>query len=461
MHPKHDNGSERMANAWPDDLWSLLGIAPWAEDPPGFRVGGNDASGDTQLDNFAPTFPGLIPAPGASPPDAIGFNEPSAPIDNDPQSPDADGPFGDGAFPPYPSPPSFPPLQVPGPTTPEQHNWTWTPPPPVPGFNVVPPAAPLPAFRMPIGAASRTAPPTIGLSAFGGGSPSPYTTPSQLPRMAPPSPWAGLRSGGGVGGASPYTQTPGFNIVSPFDDTAGFRVPTNNGAQSGLSNATNFAFAKHDTPTDLLLPNLGSSDEALYSLGHGPYPAFTPAVLPTFPAVPARETFDDSNVDSRLLPAITLGIDPQYIIPVQSRPPPTHNGGPPLRPPAPAPLPTQPFRGGLPQGVPLPSTTPDASSTIAGAAAAGTTTSPAQEDQAASIDSDHQSDGSLIDLMRVIKEAINEAEESGRLSPDVAQKARANVQERNLDIYTVGTGNAHGGVAQSMRDGELSEPRRK
>jgi hypothetical protein len=38
--------------------------------------------------------------------------------------------------------------------------------------------------------------------------------------------------------------------------------------------------------------------------------------------------------------------------------------------------------------------------------------------------------------------------------------ARENVEAGNFDIYTIGTGNAHGGVAESVRDRIRSGTRR-
>ena len=566
-----------MANAWPDDLWSLLGIAPPANDPPGFRVG-NDAPQDTQFNNFGLTFPGLIPAFTASSPDAIGFNEePAPPIDNVSQYPNADGPFSDGVTPsyPYPSLPSFPPLPTPETTSAEQQNWTWALPLPVPSFNIVAPVAPAPSFPPPPPFVHQNWSSTLGYSAFGGGLPSASVTSPPLLRIAPPPPSVG----DGAGDTSPDIGIPGLKVASP-SDAPGFHLPTNAGALNGPSNATNFTFTTHDAPANARSPRLAPSNSGLYARGLEAYPAITPAVLSGSPAVPAQEPFD-AHVDSRLLPAINLGVDPQYIIPVQNRPPPgpRHNGGPPLQPVTPAPLPTQPSRSGFPQGLPTPSTPPpNATAPATGAAAAGTP-APAQNNQLAPADPDlieklaawnqiartrdqpsvndqylgkggirthvgvwlnprlglpaagrtyfpfynhllngyrgelhlanrvaaalpkevvihfgmpagrqgpdiisispsgmisvwdskwrsgnrqispregaHQTEKSLDTLQWEIRRAINEAVKSGRLSPDIAERARENLNAGNFDIYTIGTGNAHAGIVQSVRNGEV------
>lgn len=64
----------------------------------------------------------------------------------------------------------------------------------------------------------------------------------------------------------------------------------------------------------------------------------------------------------------------------------------------------------------------------------------------------HQSDGAFNDLQWELRQRIADAARSGHLAPDVAAIARKNVDAGNFDIYTIGTGNAHGGVAESVRD---------
>jgi filamentous hemagglutinin len=72
----------------------------------------------------------------------------------------------------------------------------------------------------------------------------------------------------------------------------------------------------------------------------------------------------------------------------------------------------------------------------------------------------HQSATSLDDLYWEIRKYIRMAVRSGHLPPDVGAAAMKNMSERNFDIYTVGTGNAHSGVAQSVRNGVPTSPRR-
>ena len=64
----------------------------------------------------------------------------------------------------------------------------------------------------------------------------------------------------------------------------------------------------------------------------------------------------------------------------------------------------------------------------------------------------HQSEDSFTNLQWELRQRIAGAARSGRLAPDVAAMARKNVDAGNFDIYTIGTGNAHGGVAESVRD---------
>jgi hypothetical protein len=72
----------------------------------------------------------------------------------------------------------------------------------------------------------------------------------------------------------------------------------------------------------------------------------------------------------------------------------------------------------------------------------------------------HQSEGSFNSLQWELRQRIAEAARSGHLAPDVAAMARKNVDAGNFDIYTIGTGNAHGGVAESVRDSFRSGTRR-
>jgi hypothetical protein len=72
----------------------------------------------------------------------------------------------------------------------------------------------------------------------------------------------------------------------------------------------------------------------------------------------------------------------------------------------------------------------------------------------------HQSNDSLDALYWEILRHIQMAGRSGRLPPDVAALALKNITARNFDIYTIGTGNAHSGVAQPVRNGAPTDPRR-
>jgi hypothetical protein len=63
----------------------------------------------------------------------------------------------------------------------------------------------------------------------------------------------------------------------------------------------------------------------------------------------------------------------------------------------------------------------------------------------------HQSEGSVLSLQWELRQQISDAVRSGRLAPDIAAMARKNVDAGNIDIYTIGTGNAHGGVAEPVR----------
>lgn len=73
----------------------------------------------------------------------------------------------------------------------------------------------------------------------------------------------------------------------------------------------------------------------------------------------------------------------------------------------------------------------------------------------------HQSKDSLDNVQWELRRLIREAVTAGRLPEDIAAMARRNVNAGNFDIYTIGTGNAHGGVAESVRDSVRSAPRRK
>lgn len=72
----------------------------------------------------------------------------------------------------------------------------------------------------------------------------------------------------------------------------------------------------------------------------------------------------------------------------------------------------------------------------------------------------HQSEDSFNNLQWELRQRIADAARSGHLAPDVAAMARRNVDAGNFDIYTIGTGNAHGGVAESVRDRIRSGTRR-
>lgn len=72
----------------------------------------------------------------------------------------------------------------------------------------------------------------------------------------------------------------------------------------------------------------------------------------------------------------------------------------------------------------------------------------------------HQGGKSLRALYFEIRRHISDAIESGHLTPDVGAAAMKNASAQNFDIYTIGTGNAHNGVVQYVRDGTPSNPRR-
>jgi hypothetical protein len=72
----------------------------------------------------------------------------------------------------------------------------------------------------------------------------------------------------------------------------------------------------------------------------------------------------------------------------------------------------------------------------------------------------HQSEKSLKALYWEILNQIRMAVRSGRLPSDVGAIAMKNIIARNFDIYTIGTGNAHSGVAQSVRNGVPTDARR-
>jgi hypothetical protein len=72
----------------------------------------------------------------------------------------------------------------------------------------------------------------------------------------------------------------------------------------------------------------------------------------------------------------------------------------------------------------------------------------------------HQSEDSFTNLQWELRQRIADAVRSGHLAPDVAAMARKNVDAGNFDIYTIGTGKAHGGVAESVRDRIRSGTRR-
>lgn len=72
----------------------------------------------------------------------------------------------------------------------------------------------------------------------------------------------------------------------------------------------------------------------------------------------------------------------------------------------------------------------------------------------------HQSEKSLKALYWVILNQVRMAIRSGHLPSDVGALAMKNIIARNFDIYTIGTGNAHSGVAQSIRNGIPTDTRR-
>lgn len=72
----------------------------------------------------------------------------------------------------------------------------------------------------------------------------------------------------------------------------------------------------------------------------------------------------------------------------------------------------------------------------------------------------HRSDHSLNALYWEIRKQIRMAVRAGRLSSDVGASAMKNITTGHFDIYTIGTGNAHSGIVQSVRGGVSMEPRR-
>lgn len=72
----------------------------------------------------------------------------------------------------------------------------------------------------------------------------------------------------------------------------------------------------------------------------------------------------------------------------------------------------------------------------------------------------HQAERSLNALYWEILKQIRLAVRSGHLPPDVGVLAMKNITARKFDIYTIGTGNAHSGVAQSVRKGVPTDFRR-
>ena len=66
----------------------------------------------------------------------------------------------------------------------------------------------------------------------------------------------------------------------------------------------------------------------------------------------------------------------------------------------------------------------------------------------------HQTEGSLRDALKHAEDGIPKAVASGRLSADMAARARENLANRNVTIVTVGTGSARNGVVERIVGGE-------
>ena len=62
-----------------------------------------------------------------------------------------------------------------------------------------------------------------------------------------------------------------------------------------------------------------------------------------------------------------------------------------------------------------------------------------------------QTERSFNNAKKMAEIAIREAMQSGRLDPEVGEKALENVRDQKITIATVGTGNAHGGLVEHVR----------
>jgi hypothetical protein len=72
----------------------------------------------------------------------------------------------------------------------------------------------------------------------------------------------------------------------------------------------------------------------------------------------------------------------------------------------------------------------------------------------------HKTDESFYNALDHAKDSIEAAMESGRLSPEVGEKALLNLRNRNATIVTVGTGSARNGVIEQIVGGNrtISHP---
>lgn len=557
-----------MVNVRLDELWPWLSALPSDDPPPGFRLEADRAPREPWITGFTPLLPGFNAGPAPSSSANSGLNEPiRVPGDVDQfeilyQPEQDDWPVSEGQdFPPYfPSPP-LPEPQEPQsipPSLPTEGPPSYPEP---PRLQVPRPVATTPSFPIPPAGAL---PPDSGLGPVLGNAPA-----------WPSSQKVGVRTDHSRNVVHVGAPTPGFNVAPVLEDIPGFRLPAANSPRGGLPNET--TFMRHYAHVMGPLLEAERSRDPTRLMGFGTYPGVGTPFVPPSPQVPRQEPLYDTELRGQALPAVNYGIDPRYIIPVQAPPRPVgpgHNGGPPLRSPAPSPPPPQPSRGGAVQGVPQPSSPPDATSSIAGAAAAANAPEQGQEnsisdpdaekklkalreisrtrgkrsandqylgeggintfvgirlnpklgqpnagrfyypsranlrdgycgelvlgnrlvailpdevvihygmpagwngpdvisigptgtisvwdskwrDQPRHINSNdraHQGETSLKGLEWEVIRRIAAAVNSGRLSPEVATIAYENLRKGNYDIYTIGTGNAHGGVMQPVRN---------
>jgi len=73
----------------------------------------------------------------------------------------------------------------------------------------------------------------------------------------------------------------------------------------------------------------------------------------------------------------------------------------------------------------------------------------------------HEREKSLERAWDAVREQVELAIDSGRLPPQVAAKASENAKRGDFLVITVGTGNAHGGVVRSVKNGKYIDSRGK